>query len=439
MWLRSVIFIGSVMCAQGDLRATSCSVPPPCGRVHEGSILFVGTVLDAGVPDGPGENATRAVRFQLDEIFIGVPAKTKEVVVETAGSWLIRGHSYLIDAARGKDNRYYPVMCGGSAEVGKGYIDDVLDFLKQRAQGKTKTSFTVSVIDNHKPVPGVEVAVSGPEGALKGLTGPDGLARFDDIKPAKYRVAVAKAHYHVDKSGPVEEEVSVVVGSCAGSWVAVESEASVSGFVRDAKGAPVASLELELITVPENPADRISLNKPFFTTKTGGGGEFRFEAVSPGHYLLGSNVIDLSTSPVPPTFYPGRPERNGAVPIDVEVGSEVAGLAFVLPDFGSLRDIQVCVVDESGNPVPGAGVGTPFGKSGAGQARLGEKLITDNSGCVKARGYTRVAYPIRASFLPPGTDWRQSRNSESIMIPPGEDPVVRVLTLGKPLFAPKPK
>jgi len=226
------------------------------------------------------------------------------------------------------------------------------------------------VTDQHQPVSGADVAITGPDGALRGLTGSDGFVKFEDIKPAKYRVAVSKAHYHLDKSDPAEETVSALAGSCAGARVSVESEAAVSGRLRDPNGAPVASLELELITVPDNPADRISLNKPFFSAKSGADGTFRFESVSPGRYLLGSNIIGLKTSRVPPTFYPGQPERNGAVPIDVEPGAEVDGLAFVLPDFGNLRDIQVCVVDETGKPVAGAGVGPAFGRSRAGEARL---------------------------------------------------------------------
>jgi hypothetical protein len=176
----------------------------------------------------------------------------------------------------------------------------------------------------------------------------------------------------------------------------------------------------------------VSLNKPFFTTQTGEDGRFRFESVSPGRYLLGSNVIDLNTSSVPPTFYPGQATRNGALPIDVELGDEVAGVTFILPDFGSLRDIQVYVVDATGKPVESARVRAENLRHADGAfGRLGEELWTDETGCVKARGYSRVAYPIRAVFTPPGADWRQTRHSESIVIQPGEGPVFKVLTLGQ--------
>ena len=80
----------AIACFPGDLLATSCSVPPPCARVRVGSVLFVGTVIDAGVVAGT-EDSTRDVRFQVDEVFAGLSPSVKEVVVSTKGSWLGKG------------------------------------------------------------------------------------------------------------------------------------------------------------------------------------------------------------------------------------------------------------------------------------------------------------------------------------------------------------
>jgi hypothetical protein len=43
--------------------------------------------------------------------------------------------------------------------------------------------------------------------------------------------------------------------ACAGAYVRVQSEARVTGLVREANGAPAASLALELVAVPEHPMD----------------------------------------------------------------------------------------------------------------------------------------------------------------------------------------
>jgi len=423
-------------CLQRNLLATSCSVPAPCARVHTNSILFIGVVVDAGVAAGTKTESTRDVHLQVDEAFTGLPANAKEVVVRTEGSWLEKGHRYLIDAGRGDDNRLYPTICGTSDEASSPYVTDVLEYLRQRAQGKAKTSLTVRVTDQYKPVTGVDVTLSGPGVTLRGRTGENGIATFKEIKPAKYRVAGSRIHYHLDAASDSDDEVEVLAGTCPSAWVRFHAEAVVSGFARDATGKPVASLDLELVTAPENPSQEVSLNKPFFEAKTDGYGRFVFESVSPGRYFLGSNVIGLNTSSVPPTYYPGQLTRNGAVPIEVDLGETVDNLSFILPDFGKSREIQLCVLDENGKPAASVGITSTY-KTGGDFARLGERLITDQTGCIKARGYARAAYSVHA-ILSAG-DIRQTRISDSIVINPGEDPVYQVLVLKRLIGSPNSK
>jgi hypothetical protein len=120
---------------------------------------------------------------------------------------------------------------------------------------------------------------------------------------------------------------------------------------------------------------------------------------------------------------------SAAIPIDVKLGDRVDNLVFVLPDFGHLREIQVCVIDESGKPLPSVGIGPDWLKGKEEIASLGEKLMTDETGCVKARGYTRVAYSLQAMLLPPGANIRQARISDSVVIDPGEESIRRTLVL----------
>lgn len=267
MRLRILFSLAAITCFQRNLLATSCSFPPPCARVHRGSILFVGIVIDAGVATEIKDGSRRDAHLHVNEIFAGLPASTEEVVVTTDSSWLARGHSYLIDASMGNDNHLYPSTCGTSGEVTDESIADVLDYLRRRAHGKVKTSLTVRVTDQYKPVPDVDVTIGGPKGNLRSRTGADGIATFNEIEPAKYRVTASRAHYHGDTSSRSDDEVEVLAGMCPSSWVALQAEAAVSGLIRDAKGAPVASLEVELVTSPEDPSEELSLNKPFFGGK----------------------------------------------------------------------------------------------------------------------------------------------------------------------------
>jgi hypothetical protein len=154
-------------------------------------------------------------------------------------------------------------------------------------------------------------------------------------------------------------------------------------------------LDLDLVTVPDDVSQELSLDKPFSWTKTDADGNFLFESVSPGRYFLGSNIIGINSSSVPPTFYPGRRDRAAAVPIQIDLGQAVNDLLFTLPDFGVRREIRLCVVDEAGKAVAGAGIGS--------EPRLKEirEGATDQTGCLTAAGYSTLAYSVSASFRPP--------------------------------------
>ena len=423
---------------QPDLQATSCSVPPPCELVEPGSVLFVGTVLDPGIPTTPDDQSVRDVTFQVDEIFEGLPRSTKKVVVRTEGSWLEKGHSYLMDVGKGAENHLYPRICGASEEVTSRFAEDNLAFLRLRARGKTKTSLYVNVVDQHKPVADVVVTIHGPQGQLTARTDADGTASFSEIKPARYSVSAVLAHYKMDPDSHSDEAVDVVIGACSGARIEIQSDAAVNGQVFDSKGVPVASLQLELVTDPQDPAKKISLNKPFFDATTNADGSFSFQSVSPGRYLLGSNIIGLNSSTVPPTYYPGQRNRNGAYPIEVKLGETVSNLRFALPDFGGQREIQVCVVDEDGTPIPSAIIAPDYGTKGPDFAQL-TKLSTSETGCASANGYTGVAYSIHAVLRPEGADIWHIRMSDFFVVDPGEEPVHAVLVLHKPLGSPSRK
>jgi hypothetical protein len=413
---RALLALAMLASSVRGLFATTCGYPPPCGRVRVNSVLFVGVVVDAGGVSDPKHPAVREVRFQVEEVFAGLSPTPEEVTIATQGQWE-KGHSYLIDAARGEDGRLYPRICGSSGEVTDDTTAEFLDYLRRRARGEAKTTLAVRVTDQYKPVPDVDVTITGPEGGLSRRTNADGTATFDPVKPAKYHVTAARKHYRRDPDSPFDEDLDVLSGVCAAAMVALEAESAVSGVVHEANGAPVASLQLELISASVDPEKKPSLNEPFFEARTDEDGQFLFESVSPGRYLLGSNVIGLHTSQVPPTYYPGQRNMGAAIPIDVKLGERVDNLVFVLPDFGHLRDIQVCVIDETGKPLPSVGIGPDWLRGEDEFASLGEKLMTDETGCVKARGYTRVAYSLQAMLLPPGANTRLRSPAQSLLMP----------------------
>lgn len=399
-------------------------------------MLFVGIVIDPGVVAGTNDEMVHDARLRVDEVLAGAIPDHSEVIVAIEGSWLKRGHSYLIDAV-GTDNGGFELrICGASGEVTSEPIAGILEYLRQRRQGKTDTSLTINVTSGFKPVRDVEITISSANGRLIRRTGLDGIATFGALKPAKYRVDAILAHYHLDPENRSDGEVEVLQGACANSRIAMRAEAEVSGLVRDAKGTRVPFLSLQLVS--ENQAGRRFNSEPWLEAETNADGQFRFQEVSPGRYYLGTNIVDYTrTSSMPRTYYAGQRSLQGATPIDVKLGEATENLIFVLPDFGPLRVIQLCVVDEGGAAVTAAGIHDSYEKTGGEFATLGKMLKTDKTGCVTARGYAQAAYAVIASLAAPGGDFRQTRISDSLIITPGERPIRQVLTLKKPLGVPK--
>lgn len=435
MKLHRLAGLVAITIVQGRLLANSCLVPPPCARVRAGSILFVGLVVDAGVPDEPKDDSERDVRFQVQEVFAGLPMSSKDAFVSIRGSWFKKGHSYLIDAVRGIDNRLSLASCIASDEIGS--TAGVLEFLRQRSLGKTNTSITVRVTDQSVPVPAVEVTLASSEETFTSNTGPNGLAVFDSVKPARYHISAKREHYQLETSRHANAQVEVIEGACANSSIPLRPEAEARGLVRDAEGLPVAFLELDLVLFREDPSKPMP-PRQVFHTETNAKGEFRFESVTPGRYYLGTNIVDyLRTSSAPRTYYPGQRHQEGAIPIDVKLGEVSENLLFTLPDFGPPRVIQLCVADENGRPVPSASIGNDIRKKGDDFASLGAKLQTDETGCVQATGYARASYALYATSASFGSDFRQTRFSESVVVPPGEGSVRQVLSLKKPFSVQK--
>ncbi len=440
--MKSLILLGLmwICCVERNLLATSCAVPPPCARVRPGSVLFVGMVIDGGVPSTTSDQSPHDVLFQVNEAFAGIEPSSKEVVVTTGGSWLQKGHDYLIDATTDNHGRLYQSVCGASGELTTPSVAELLGFLRRRALGETTTTLTISVVDEFEPVSDVDVTIRGPGGPLTGRTNADGAKGFDDIKPGIYEISAARPGYHADEERSSEHTIVVLAGTCQSSLVFVKAEARVSGLVHDAKGEPVAGLQIELVTAPENPAEKISLRKSFFETYTRKDGTFSLESVSPGRYLLGTNIIGLSTSSFPPTYYPGQRSRYAAIPVEVKLGDTIDNLLFTLPDFGGTRDIQICVVDQAGQPVGGVNIESDItGQRGNDSAKLRGSLETDATGCAKSLGLTRVEYALHAIVRPMSGDIRQMQVSDSVVIESGEAPLRKVLVLGRPLGSQAPQ
>jgi hypothetical protein len=420
--------------------ATTCSYRPPCGRISVDSVLFVGVVRGVEPVGGDGSRApikNFAAQLEVEEVFAGIAPDTRRVRFVYEGEWLEFGKRYLIDAYRRDDGDFGAATCGSSSQIDEPYAREFLRYLRSRKTGREPTSLAVRVdvadILPHTTVAGAEVRLIGSQGEGKALTDESGVARFENLLAGSYSISVTKTHYAMDVSDVYDHNLTLVDQTCPNTTLGLKPVSWVRGFLRTENGQAAAGLAVELLARDDADEGISEEPGPWYKTETSSGGSFEFQNILPGTYYLGTNLLRYTmTGPIPRTFYPGRIRQEEAIPIQVELGSVVDGLAYVLPDFGRLRQIRIRVVDLAGEPVPGAKVDdSNHGWKGDApqEGSLGDNLVADKDGWVSCSGYERAWYRVRAIQ---GSRLQDLRVSDTAEIPPGERGVTLLLVVRPP-------
>lgn len=418
-----------------NARGTSCAKVVPCAAIRPNSVIFIGAIVDREPTNVRWQSlltgATTQVRMVVREVFVGLPEDTKEVDV-VIGDWILPGREYLVDAIRDKDGTYSSVICGQSRAVDENH--EFLRYLRARKKGQAQTSLTVKVVTmagiTMLPVPGAEVLVGSPKGVRSARTDADGSAEFANLEAGTYSVVASKPHHHLDSRIPASPQVEVLAQTCPSSYVHVLPESTVSGSLRASDGTAIAGVSIELVGVDPEREHR-GFSPASYQVKTDDQGEFHFDEVNSGVYVLGTNILyeSMSTSQVPRAYFPGRSDRAEAAEILVGDGARVDGLLFVLADAGPRRTVRVRVLDQNGNPVRGAAVADdlyPSGSKGDRFASVGAVLKSEEDGWVRMELFGGARYRIIATDGEPRKD---PRVSESTEIAPGHGELTVVLVL----------
>ena len=355
----------------------------------------------------------------------------------TEGSWLKKGHLYLFDATKGQDGALLTKRCGSTADIDSNSIQDFLGYLRSRQRGEFASSLTVVVRDEFSPVENVDVTIRSEQRMFSTTTDALGNASFSNIEPGTYSLQATRQHYQLNEERVSDHVATVIAGTCPSALMLLKADGGVSGVVRDVYGAPISALPIELLEI-RNGSQQVS-DLAWFQSRTDNDGKFTFDSVSPGRYYLGTNLLEFEKAArVPPVFFPGLRDRNGAIPIDVRLGELTDNLLFTFPDFGPMREITFLVIDDTGHVVNGAIIGNDIFTQNSGDTGAIEAgLRTDKTGQVISKGYEALHYRVMAMTDDP--DYRQSRFSEAIEIPPGKGPIRITLVLKKSSFRSSPQ
>jgi len=253
-----------------------------------------------------------------------------------------------------------------------------------------------------RPVANAAVQAMGTEGAAETRTNDDGRYELRGLKAGSYTVFVkAKGFvetYYGKNSTTIMDfgsRVTAVGGRVtSGLDIRLQSAASVSGRITDAKGRALAGVEIEL--VKEQASGGIAPGGGGFA-QTVEDGTYQMQDIGPGDYYVRAYTsrsmrpADGPASAFAPTFYPGVADVGSAQRLRLYPGQELLDVDFALATSRSLR-VSGQLVDPNGGLVPGLSVMLhPMAPSGlpGGETRV----------AVDAKGAFEVADVVPGDYM----------------------------------------
>jgi len=351
------------MVGRGALACTCSSLAygPACQLISNAGVSFLGTAIAAEPdPRRPTIARARVYRFQVDEIYKGLDAKTREVVIDPDNITSCQaeyrvGVRYIIFGdKRSGSEMIMAGECSGSRPA-ETHLDDV-KFLGQFAAGNSQTAVSGRVVqglmtiawpdaDNGAPVSGASVILRNGSAILSQTTDQGGSFRFEPVDPGKYTLLA-----HADNFGPSgPSPIEVVRGGCVELFPRLVSSTVLSGRVMQMDGAPAVKLSVEVLR--KNSAGRWYSSTQFWT-QTGEEGQFKFTDLPTGDYLVGYEIWSDKPSPYfpyPTQYFPGVAKREQATVVHLSPNQSMDGLTFRLGRAHTPRTIRVEIVWPDGS------------------------------------------------------------------------------------------
>ncbi|HEX7957730.1 MAG TPA: carboxypeptidase regulatory-like domain-containing protein, partial [Pyrinomonadaceae bacterium] len=304
-------------------RADGCTCGGPgsaCAAYGASDAVFVGTVTE--IRSKPRNETSdlppRTVTFSVEEAFSGVRGAEMQVATGFGGGdcgyAFVKGSRYLVYAHRsGSKALLYTGMCTRTA-LAHGAAED-LEFLRGLARRPPGATVNGSVRRWERNAPegtgrhavgveGVRVTLSGAGWAQELRTDAGGNFKAEGLQPGTY-----EATLHLPEGMTALEPVRLLKAAdkgCASADFLLTENGRIAGRVTDAEGRPAAGLSLTLADADgKNPELRYGRH-----ARADAEGNYRFEGLPPGRYLLGVrfseySAFDDAARAYPRAYYPG--------------------------------------------------------------------------------------------------------------------------------------
>lgn len=348
----------------------TCAQAPPgtCSGLQNGDVVFLGTVTQAelvrsagptrgavasggaGVATGAATTSSSSTatllihyRFHVDEWFS--EAGSPEIDIYSGGDdgdcgyRFQKGDQYIVFPQKETDERLFATHCSSTRPASDGIA--LLPQLRAMEKGervasvfgvlrKSDPPFLAAPDDPDDPLPHVVLQLRSKYDRFRTSTDDNGVYSFYDVHEGTYS-------FTADLPEKMELTQKSLTGGLPpfkipnGACFEYNVDALPTGHIRgtvygpDDKPLKMASLELYR-------AGDFAISKPGLWSFQGAKGEFEFDHVGPGDYILvynRENRMDPN-SPFPIAFYPGVAELADAKLITLKDGEDLTNLKMTL-------------------------------------------------------------------------------------------------------------
>jgi hypothetical protein len=232
----------------------------------------------------------------------------------------------------------------------------------QQVTGTSSIRGLVTTADTNTPVRRAQVRATSPDtrSARLGTTDADGRFELKDLPAGRWTIAAAKGGFVTLQFGqrhPFEsvEPVEIAEGQRFTANFALSRGSVITGRVADEFGDPITGARVQVMR-SQMQQGRRRLVPVASNGQTDDTGSFRIFGLAPGDYYVAASLqaapLDSSDNAVTyaPTFFPGTGNIADAQRIALTLGTEQAGINFVLLPVRAVR-VTGTVIDSNGAPV----------------------------------------------------------------------------------------
>ena len=354
-----------------SVRACTCSTAPPgtCPGLQKDDVAFLGTVTAAeDVPADPNSPASAPVaryHFRIDERFAG--EQTNEIDVFAGGEdgdcafYFKKGEQYVVFPNKAEDGRLFATICSGTRPAAEGRA--LIPQLRAMRNGNRVASvfgvlrrsnppMLAPPDDPDDPLPNIKLKLRSKDDRFATSTDGNGVYTFYDVHAGQYQytanLPVRMELTQKTLNGPLPT-FKIPNGACYEYNVDALPTGRIHGSVRGPDGKPLENASVELYR-----AGSYEEAKPGLWGFQGPKGDFEFDHVGPGEYVLVFNRMNRKdpNSPFPRAFYPGAPDLSSSEPIALKDGQQLlkADIRLKEEDGYPTRPLRVNLKWKEGRP-----------------------------------------------------------------------------------------